>query len=240
MPEGKLRECWRGLPDSGSFSEGDRVYSLCHNCNNIIEEMHPGVEVHSLWELIDSDPAFSFADHHELKAYIQDCWRSRDRKDEQDAVRSLMKKMNIDIMELSGSREKTDFCGVSLYRAQPPRNPKLAPKHYVAGAAGKFIPQSPEEQEEIMPDLMKLKNMTETSAEGLGTTEQDVTASTVHRMRLSYNKCSDTVAPTITYYDAGGKQQTMTAEIISAYDTARNAYTSADQAAEMASGQYCI
>lgn len=141
MPEGKLRECWRGLPDSGSFSEGDRVYSLCHNCNNIIEEMHPGVEVHSLWELIDSDPAFSFADHHELKAYIQDCWRSRDRKDEQDAVRSLMKKMNIDIMELSGSREKTDFCGVSLYRAQPPRNPKLAPKHYVAGAAGKFIPQ---------------------------------------------------------------------------------------------------
>ena len=150
MPEGKLRECWRGLPDSGSFSEGDRVYSLCHNCNNIIEEMHPGVEVHSLWELIDSDPAFSFADHHELKAYIQDCWRSRDRKDEQDAVRSLMKKMNIDIMELSGSREKTDFCGVSLYRAQPPRNPKLAPKHYVAGAAGKFIPHSPEEQEEIM------------------------------------------------------------------------------------------
>ena len=103
--------------------------------------MHPGVEVHSLWELIDSDPAFSFADHHELKAYIQDCWRSRDRKDEQDAVRSLMKKMNIDIMELSGSREKTDFCGVSLYSAQPPRNPKLAPKHYVAGAAGKFIPQ---------------------------------------------------------------------------------------------------
>ena len=100
--------------------------------------MHPGVVVHSLWELIDSDPAFSFADHHELKAYIQDCWRSRDRKDEQDAVRSLMKKMNIDIMELSGSREKTDFCGVSLYRAQPPRNPKLAPKHYVAGAAGKF------------------------------------------------------------------------------------------------------
>ncbi len=42
----------------------------------------------------------------------------------------------------------------------------------------------------------------------------------------------DTVAPTITYYDAGGNQQTMTAEIVSAYDTARNAYTSADQAAD--------
>ena len=40
------------------------------------------------------------------------------------------------------------------------------------------------------------------------------------------------MAPTITYYDAGGNQQTMTAEIVSAYDTARNAYTSADQAAD--------
>ena len=81
-------------------------------------------------------------------------------------------------------------------------------------------------------DSGKLKNMTEANAEGLGTTEQDVTSSTIHRMRLSYNKCSDTVAPTITYYDAGGNQQTMTAEIVSAYDTARNAYTSADQAAD--------
>ena len=74
--------------------------------------------------------------------------------------------------------------------------------------------------------------MTEANAEGLGTTEQDVTSSTIHRMRLSYNKCSETVAPTITYYDAVGNQQTMTAEIVSAYDTARNAYTSADQAAD--------
>lgn len=81
-------------------------------------------------------------------------------------------------------------------------------------------------------DSGKLKNMTEANAEGLGTTEQDVTSSTIHRMRLSYNKCSDTVAPTITYYDAGGNQQTMTAEIVSAYDMARNAYTSADQAAD--------
>ena len=58
-------------------------------------------------------------------------------------------------------------------------------------------------------DSGKLKNMTEANAEGLGTTEQDVTSSTIHRMRLSYNKCSDTVAPTITYYDAGGNQQTI-------------------------------
>jgi len=95
-------ECWSSLPDSG-FS----VYSLCHNCNNIIGEMHPGVQVHSLWELIDSDSAFSFPNFHGLRAYVQDCWRSRDRIDEQNAVRSLLTKMNINVMVLSESLSRT-------------------------------------------------------------------------------------------------------------------------------------
>ena len=155
MPEGPLRECWTSLPDSDVFSEGDRVFSLCHNCNNIIEEMHPGVQVHSLWELIDADPAFSFPDCRGLRSYVQDCWRSRDRRDEHYAVRSLLAKMNIDVMEISENRERTDFCGVSLYRPQPPRNPKLAPKHYVEGAAGKFIPHPPEEQKRIMREYCR-------------------------------------------------------------------------------------
>ena len=64
-------------------------------------------------------------------------------------------KMRVEIMELAEAREKTEFCGASLYRAQPPRNPKLAPKHYVEGAEGKFIPHSPEEQEEIMREYCR-------------------------------------------------------------------------------------
>ena len=86
MPEGALRECWSSLPDSGLFAAGDNVYSLCHYCNNIIGEMHSGVQVHSLWELIDSDSAFSFPNFHGFRAYVQDCWRSRDRIDEQNAM----------------------------------------------------------------------------------------------------------------------------------------------------------
>lgn len=58
--------------------------------------------------------------------------------------------MNIEIVELEKNRDLTEFCGASLYRAQPPRNPKLAPKHYVDGAAGKFVPHTAQEQEEIM------------------------------------------------------------------------------------------
>ena len=67
-------------------------------------------------------------------------------------MRSLLRKMNINFVEIDENREKTDFCGVSLYRSQPPRNPKLAPKHYAEGAVGKFIPHTPEEQQQLMKD----------------------------------------------------------------------------------------
>ena len=85
MPEGEPREAWRALPDSAGFAPGDDVYSLCHNCNNIIEEMHPGVRVHSLWELIDGDASFLLPDRTGLSVTVQDCWRAKDRAAEQDA-----------------------------------------------------------------------------------------------------------------------------------------------------------
>ena len=110
MPEGKFRDLWRQLPDSGQFESGDEVYSLCHNCNNIIEEMHPGVRVHSLWELLAADEEFPFPDYQGMKVTIQDCWRSRDRREEQQAVRNLLEKMNIDFVEADLNHENTEVC----------------------------------------------------------------------------------------------------------------------------------
>ena len=155
MPGGTCRDAWNALPDSGLFQSGDVVYSLCHNCNNIIEEMHPAAAVHSLWELIDQDESFPFPDFQEKEVYVQDCWRARARSDEQAAVRSLLKKMHLSFRETKPHHAETEFCGNSLYRPQPPRNPKLAPKHYVEQAAGKFIPHTPEEQKNIMEDYCR-------------------------------------------------------------------------------------
>ena len=152
MPSGRLRDQWTSLPDSGAFESGDSVYSLCHNCNNIIEEMHPEVQVHSLWELIDSDADFPFPSYEGMRVTVQDRWRARTRTAEQAAVRSLLEKKGIAWTEAKEHHEHTEFCGCSLYRAQPPRNPKLAPKHYVDDAVGKFIPHSQDEQVQIMKE----------------------------------------------------------------------------------------
>ncbi|MCQ2437273.1 MAG: hypothetical protein MJ099_02615, partial [Clostridia bacterium] len=93
--------------------------------------------------------AFPLPSMSEAQVIVQDCWRALDRTDEQQAVRTLLRRMGATIVdEASGE----DFCGISLYRSQPPRNPKLAPKHYLEGAEGKFLPHTPEEQAALMAD----------------------------------------------------------------------------------------
>lgn len=149
MPD-YYRKNWKALPDHAPLEPGDTVYSVCHNCLNIIEETMPGVCVKSLWELIASDETFAFPDHSRMQVTIQDCWRSRERRTEQDAVRNLLTKMNITYLEAKDNFQATDFCGNSLYKPQPPRNPKLAPLHYKINAKDKFLPHTVEEQEAIM------------------------------------------------------------------------------------------
>jgi flagellar hook-associated protein 3 FlgL len=81
-------------------------------------------------------------------------------------------------------------------------------------------------------DIDKLGQLTQANAESLGTTDQDITTQSVYRMRLAYNDCSSTVAPTITYYDQSGTAQTLTADIISSNDTKKDPYLSADSATD--------
>lgn len=146
----QAREAWKQLTPWGNIASGDTVYSICHNCTNIIDEQVEGVNVLSIWELIDRDPDFVFPDYSGLKVTVQDCWRTRERRGEQDAVRSILKKMNIEFTEAAEHHDKTEFCGSTLYRPQPNKNPHFAPKHYRDGAVGKFLPHTEEEQIAIM------------------------------------------------------------------------------------------
>ena len=150
MPAGDTRARWSALPDCADFQKGDLIVSLCHNCNNIIEENCPETRVTSLWELLDADASLPLPDYSGLMVTVQDCWRSRDRLGEQRAVRSLLRKMHIEFRETENNFEKANFCGASLYRPQPPRNPILAPVHYQEEAKGLFIPHTEAEQKHLM------------------------------------------------------------------------------------------
>ena len=156
--QSSARPLWSLLPYSAPLQAGDTVYSLCHNCTNIVDEQNEGVHALSLWELIDRDPSFVYPDCSGLKAVLQDCWRTRDRAGEQAAVRSILTKMNIEFSEAREHHENTDFCGSTLYREQRAQNAQYAPKHYVQQAAGKFLPHTEEEQLSIMREYCRQFN----------------------------------------------------------------------------------
>lgn len=151
IADSAAQSAWKQLPQSAVFQPDDTVISVCHNCTNIAEEWRKARAV-SLWEVIDRDSSFPFPDYSGLNVTVQDCWRTRERKSEQEAVRSLLKKMRITYMEAEKNHGETDFCGSTLFREQPAKNSALAPKHYVEQAKGKFMPHTQEEQVSLMKE----------------------------------------------------------------------------------------
>ena len=89
-------------------------------------------------------------------------------------------------------------------------------------------------------DVDKLGQLTETNAETLGTTEQDISNSQVFRLRLAYDNIDKDVLPQIGYdFAMAGDppvptaQQSMIPQMVSLYDATQNPY-------EMATGNNVI
>lgn len=143
-----IADRWKSYPYYIPYKEGDTIVSACHNCTNIFSEVHPDVDVISIYELIARDENFVYPDYHGREMTLQDCWRAKDHDEEKKAVRELLRRMNIKVVEME---DDEDFCGISLLRPQPARNPKMAPLHYgPEQTVGKFGTYTPEEQAAIM------------------------------------------------------------------------------------------
>lgn len=91
------------------------------NLNNSLD--HPSIQ--SIWEFIDSDSNFVFPDFKHKKMHLIDCYRDREQKEVHKAVRNILKKMNIDIIELQYNKENANFCGVKHFEPIDEENIKL-------------------------------------------------------------------------------------------------------------------
>lgn len=120
----------------------DTAYAVCHTCSVILSESSSAGAVDFVWSLIDDDPKFDFPDLGGAEMAVQDCWVTADRADEQDAVRSILRKMNVRTLELPEAREHTKFCGARLYSECPERNRELASGRLVRDAAPHTRPMS--------------------------------------------------------------------------------------------------
>lgn len=125
--------------EAEQLSLTDTAVVVCHTCASIMEESSKAEKVEYAWELIDRDESFVFPDYEGEAITLQDCYMSKERTAVQEAVRSLLRKMNIKVVELPHNREQADFCGL---RTQEPlkANMELAPKHFCAEGAFNPLP----------------------------------------------------------------------------------------------------
>lgn len=140
-------------PGHKKLTGEDTALVWCNNCANIIEE-NSEAQIKFLWEVIDEDETFVFPDYKGRKMTVQDCWLAADRPQVHRAVRSLMKKMNIDVVELPENGENTRFCGDLLGTCKPD-NARLVPGRYVEKGSGMFLALSDEKKKIWIDDYCR-------------------------------------------------------------------------------------
>ncbi|NDO45272.1 hypothetical protein [Clostridium sp. MD294] len=126
----------------------DTAVVICNNCAAIMEESSAVQKIEFVWQIIDNDPEFPFPDYHGEKMTIQDCWRAYEKRSVQNAIRSLLHKMNITVIELEENYENTKFCGADLLEPCTDIEKKFAPRRYVVNGADKYNP-IPKEKEDL-------------------------------------------------------------------------------------------
>ena len=107
---------------------------VCQACRHQIEDK---VQTMSLWEYFDQLDDFSFPDYHGQKMYLQDCYRDCNHPEVHQAVRNLLKKMNIEVIEIEKNKENSIFCGTLHYETKDLENEHLS--HYSKEIQEKYM-----------------------------------------------------------------------------------------------------
>lgn len=113
----------------------DTAVYFCQACREVLEDR---MQTRSLWKYLDGAADFLPPDYSGLRVNLQDCWRDRAHPEIHGAVRSLLCKMRVEVVELEQNREKADFCG-NLHAE--PKSPAL--RTQVAAQGGKPIWEMP-------------------------------------------------------------------------------------------------
>jgi hypothetical protein len=105
----KIAGCCRS--EYKRLSPEDTAIVICNTCFGCCKKLSNVGNIISVWEIIDSDYKFSFPSYNGEKITLQDCWRTIGRNDVHNAVRNLLKKMDLEAIELDENRNKSRFCG---------------------------------------------------------------------------------------------------------------------------------
>jgi len=95
--------------------EGATIINNCAGCDRRFRSLYKGIQTISLWEVLDSIEGLPLPDHSGLTLSVHDSCSFRPKPQVHAAVRSLLKKMNIKVVDSEFSGTKSICCGDNFY-----------------------------------------------------------------------------------------------------------------------------
>lgn len=108
--------CCRHEPN---LEKGTRVINTCPGCDRRYRELYDGISTISLWEILAKNETFPFPDYHGIEISIHDACPTRTEERVHTAIRELLKRMNIKVVESKNTRTDSICCGDSFYGTLP-------------------------------------------------------------------------------------------------------------------------
>ena len=98
---------------------GSVVVNTCAGCDRRYRELYEGVSTVSLWELLADSDTFQFPDYGGAEMSVHDACPTRGESRVHDAVRRLLERMNITVVEARATRTGAVCCGDSFFGQLP-------------------------------------------------------------------------------------------------------------------------
>jgi Fe-S oxidoreductase len=95
------------------------IINVCPGCHKRFGNDYENTSTISLWEILADSDFFPFPDYHGKQLSIMDACPTRDQEQVHDAIRKLLLKMNINLVEPKHTRTKSTCCGDSFYGLIP-------------------------------------------------------------------------------------------------------------------------
>lgn len=108
--------CCRHQPN---LEKGTEIINTCAGCDRRYRELYEGITTISLWEVLAESNTFPFPDYKGKIMTIQDACPTRNQEMVHNAVRALLKRMNITVVEPEKTKAKGTCCGDSYYGILP-------------------------------------------------------------------------------------------------------------------------
>jgi Fe-S oxidoreductase len=101
------------------LEKGTRIINTCAGCDRRYRELYEAISTISLWEVLAESKAFPFPDYKGVEMAVHDACPTRTEERVHKAIRKLLERMNIKVLEPQYTRTKAVCCGDSFYGVLP-------------------------------------------------------------------------------------------------------------------------